>query len=119
MQTDYRECQFCHVRIIFPLDAHGKKLPPVEYGEDPLGTVAVRHEATGEWRGRFLAKDEQIDPPDTRHALHHCKGSEHRRQRARWTSGQYGHNAAKRRRTRPAQPTLGPGMVRLYPGGTP
>jgi hypothetical protein len=77
--TDYRECQWCHVRLIFALDAHDKKLPAVEYGEDPLGTVAVTHEITGEWRGRFIARGDPLSPAEALHAVHHCEGMERQR----------------------------------------
>ena len=52
--TDYAECGTCHTRLVWPVDAHGVKLPPVNWGPDPAGTVAVQHTATGTWLGRVI-----------------------------------------------------------------
>ena len=54
--TDYAECHACHTRLVWPVDAHGKRLPPVNWGPDPAGTVAVQHTATGAWLGRILGQ---------------------------------------------------------------
>lgn len=101
--TDHRTCKYCGTRLIFARTPDGKKLPAVEYGEDPLGTVAVQHTATGAWIGRFLAKDEQPIVPEKRHAVHHCDGLERRRQRRR---GRGRHHPATRPKLPAPTPTL-------------
>ena len=113
-RSDLRTCRYCGTRILFPVTPEGKKMPPVNYGEDPVGTVAVHHKETGEYVGRFLAALEYPDAPEKRHALHWCDGLERQRQRGRWTSVQSQHaRERRRRRTAPAQPELLPGMFRL------
>ena len=82
MATDLRTCN-CGTRIIFPRTPEGKKLPPVNYTPDPAGTMAARHDVTGTWTGRFLAKDEQPIIPEKRYALHWCEHMERRRQHRR------------------------------------
>ena len=52
--TDYAQCGTCHTRLVWPVDAHGVKLAPVNWGPDPAGTVAVQHTATGTWLGRVI-----------------------------------------------------------------
>jgi hypothetical protein len=52
--TDYAACQTCRARVIWPIDKHGVKLAPVNWGPDPAGTVAVQHLATGAWLGRVI-----------------------------------------------------------------
>lgn len=102
VKTDYRQCA-CGARLIFPRTANGKKLPPVDYQPDPIGTVAVQHAATGAWLGRFLAKDEDPVIPEKRYALHWCEHSERRRQRRR---GRTRHHPASRTKLPAPTPTL-------------
>ena len=52
--TDYAACGTCHTRIIWPVTARQEKLPPVNFGPDPAGTVAVQHTANGTWLGRII-----------------------------------------------------------------
>lgn len=80
--TDHRTCKYCGTRLIFARTAEGKKLPAVEYGDNPQGTVAIAHLPSA-WIGRFLAKDEQPIVPEKRHAVHHCEGLERRHQHRR------------------------------------
>ena len=94
----YQECKYCHIRIIFPRNAEGKKLPPVNYGPDPQGTVAVQHTVAGGWLGRFLASLEYPNAPEKRHALHWCAGMERQRQRGNWTSAMADQAKAQRNR---------------------
>ena len=80
-------------------------MPPVEFGPDPIGTVAVEHKASGAYIGRFLAKDEQPIPPETRHAVHHCDGSERRHAHRRGRTPVPRHTTRPRHKP-PTQPTL-------------
>jgi hypothetical protein len=55
--TDYHQCPACQrVRIIWPVDEHGKALPPVNWTPDPAGVVAVQHTAAGTWLARILGQ---------------------------------------------------------------
>ena len=113
-RSDLRTCRYCGTRIIFPVTAGGKKMPPVNYGEDPVGTVAILHTAAGAYTGRFLASLEVPNTLEKRHALHWCDGLERQRQRGRWTSVQSQHaRERRRRRAAPAQPDMLPGMFRV------
>lgn len=113
-RTDLRTCKYCGTRIIFPRTPEGKKMPPVNYGEDPIGTVAVHHKETGEYTGRFLAALEVPDAPEKRHALHWCGGLERQRQRGQWASAHAAHaREGRRRRAAPTPPDVLPGMMRL------
>jgi hypothetical protein len=110
--TDHRACKWCGVRIIWARTPDGKKLPPVEYGPDPIGTVAVTHKMSGAYTGRFLAKDEQPVPPETRHAVHHCEGMERQHRHRRGKSANQRPTASRSRRTpAPVQPTLDLGTL--------
>ena len=120
MPPDKRSCKWCGVRLIFPVDATGKKLPPVNYHPDPVGTVGVVHEVTGTYRGRFLAAADSLGALEHRHALHHCEGMERQRQRGQWSAAVAARHGDQRRRrgkrrgpdvsgVRVAPPTL-PGM---------
>jgi hypothetical protein len=70
--TDHRTCKWCRARIIFARTAEGKKLPPVNYYPDPVGTMAIHHDPTEGWVGRFLAKAADPVIPEKRHAQHWC-----------------------------------------------
>lgn len=107
MATDRTTCKYCGTRIIFPRTAEDKKMPPVNYGEDPIGTVAVQHTNTGAWVGRWLAKDQHPNVPEKRHALHWCDGLERQRRRRRGkTLTRSGGRPPRRRTTQPLQGTL-------------
>ena len=69
--TDYAECHTCHTRLIWALDAHGTRLPPVNWGPDPAGTVAIQHTAALEWLGRVIEQG-QVGPifPEKRFRWH-------------------------------------------------
>jgi hypothetical protein len=66
-------CPDCTVRIIWPVDAKGRHLPPVNWGPDPAGQMAIQHEVTGTWRGRFLGRGEDPIVPEKRFRLHKCE----------------------------------------------
>ena len=73
VRTDYHECAACHQRIIWPVDEHGKALPPVNWASasDPLGTVAIWHEASGTWRARIIGQgDPAPRDPEKRFRWH-------------------------------------------------
>lgn len=105
-RTDFTTCDDCTVRVIYPRLETGKKMPPVDYGPDPIGTVAIHHKASGAYTGRWLAKDEQPGPHETRHAVHHCEGSERRRTHRRGRSANQRPEGGRKRRTQAIQPTL-------------
>ena len=71
--TDYAACGYCGTRLIYPMTVTGGKLPAVNFGPDPAGTMAIQHTATGTWLGRFLARDEQPIIPEKRFGLHKCQ----------------------------------------------
>jgi hypothetical protein len=76
------DCQHCGTRLIFPVTADGKPLPPVELppgmAPDPQGTMAVA-QLGGIWEGKWLAHGEESGPPWVRRAVHHCAGRERER----------------------------------------
>lgn len=71
--TDYAECGTCHVRIIYPMTATGGKLPPVNFGPDPGGEMAVQHSANGDWLGRWPKRGEVVVFPEKRFRRHQCR----------------------------------------------
>lgn len=70
--TDYMECGTCRTRVIYPVDAHGRKLPPVNWAPDPTGEMAVEHTATGTWLGSWPRPGEDVTFPRKRFRLHKC-----------------------------------------------
>ena len=107
VRSDHTVCEYCETRLLYPRLATGKAMPPVDYGPDPIGTIAVKHTAAGAYVGRYLAKNEQPIPPETRHALHHCEGSERRHTHRRGTSANRPTTSSRPRHTPlPTQPTL-------------
>ncbi|HEV2376190.1 MAG TPA: hypothetical protein VGS19_28975 [Streptosporangiaceae bacterium] len=79
-KSAYRECE-CHTRILIV-----RGFPPLNYGKDPAGPVAVT--ITDPRQGRWLAKGEDAGPLEHRYSPHEC-----------------GH-AQPARRPAPTQPTL-------------
>jgi hypothetical protein len=65
VKTGYRECAHCHVRLLIV-----RGVPPLNWGRDPLGQVAVTfaHPIVG----RFLAHDEQPGPLEHAYSVHEC-----------------------------------------------
>jgi len=98
MPSGPHPCKYCGTRLIFPLSAEGKKLPPVDAGPDPVGTVGLVHEVTGTWRGRWLRPGEPLAATEHRHALHHCEGMERQRQRGQWTAAVADFHRSQRRK---------------------
>jgi hypothetical protein len=78
----------CGVRLILAKGPLGRRFPPLNAFEDPLGTVAAQHLASGAWLARFLAKDEEPVVPEKRYSLHECEGSRHAAQRAQVKAAQ-------------------------------
>ena len=54
--TDYAECHACHTRVVWAVTSDGKRLPPVNWGPDETGTVAIQHTAGGAWLGRVIGQ---------------------------------------------------------------
>lgn len=100
----------CGVRLILakpvpPL----KRFPPLNAFEDPLGTVAAQHLASGAWQGRFLAKGEEPVVPEKRYSVHDCEGTRHAAQRGQVKTALADLHKAQRnaRGKRPAKPVTG------------
>jgi hypothetical protein len=70
--TDYTECGTCHARVIWPVDEHGTKQPPADYGEDLAGPMAIQHLPNGTWLARWAGVAEVVRFPEKRHRRHVC-----------------------------------------------
>jgi glycine/D-amino acid oxidase-like deaminating enzyme len=87
----------CGVRLILAKGPLGRRFPPLNGFEDPLGTVAAQHLASGAWAARFLAAGEEPVVPEKRYSVHTCPGSERKAQREAWQGAIGAHNAGQRR----------------------
>lgn len=105
--TDHRTCKYCGTRVIFARTAEGRKLPPVNYSPGPAGKVAIHHDPTEGWIGRFLATSESPMVPEKRYAVHECDGTRHHARR-RQRRGEARHSAGQPARR--LQPPPAPGL---------
>jgi hypothetical protein len=86
----------CGTRLILVKGPLGRRFPPLNGFEDPLGTVAAQHLASGAWQARFLAKGEEPVVPERRYSVHECEGSRHAAQRDQVKAAQTALAKAKR-----------------------
>jgi hypothetical protein len=63
----------CGVRLILAKGPLGRRFPPLNAFEDPLGTAAAQHLASGAWSARFLASGEEPVVPEKRYSVHECE----------------------------------------------
>ncbi len=107
MSRGYRECEHCHTRLLLVRGA-----PPLNWGQDPAGEVAVT--ITSPRTARFLGRGEDAGPLEHRHSVHACDGTRHAAQRQDWQDAISARKAAQRRgRGRRGGPQVLPGMARV------
>lgn len=69
----YAQCGNCHQRVIYATTPTGQWLPPVNWGPDPAGEIAITQSGLGSWHGRFTDHDEAVHFPEQRFRLHECQ----------------------------------------------
>lgn len=121
MAKGYLACKYCQTRLLVV-----RGVPPLNYGQDPAGNVAVS--IADPRRGRFLGRGEQAGTVEHQHTVHDCDGMRRARQRGRWSTvlAQQGRQRRNRRGRRPGKQPTGyvippplPGMPKPPPGRNP
>jgi hypothetical protein len=62
----------CGTLVIVPVGRDGQRMPAVNRGSDPAGTVAVEQEVSGTWRGTWPRPGETVRFPRKRFRVHDC-----------------------------------------------
>lgn len=105
----YRECRYCHVRLLIV-----RGVPPLNWGRDPAGKVAVSIDDPR--RGRFLGRSEDAGPLEHRHSVHECDAAKRQAQRGQWTAAlAQRKRTGRQKRARRAAAVQRAGQLRLVP----